>query len=102
MADAFTDKLVSRIGALTVGDPLQSDTQIGPLISEEAAERVAGEVSAAKDAGVSLLTGGGRLRENGTSKGHFVAPALFAGVTSGLAPGPGRAVRAGAGRDPGR
>lgn len=81
LADAFTDKLVSRIGSLTVGDPLQAETQIGPLISEEAAERVAGEVSAAKDAGVSLLTGGGRLRENGTSKGHFVAPALFAGVT---------------------
>ena len=82
LADAFTDKLASRIGALTVGDPLLSDTQIGPLISEEAAERVAGEVSAAKDSGVSLLTGGGRLRENGTSKGHFVAPALFAGVAS--------------------
>ncbi len=48
LADAFTEKLATRIGSLTVGDPLESSTQIGPLISEEAAERVAGEVSAAR------------------------------------------------------
>jgi len=82
VADRFTEMLSARISGLTVGDPLLAETQIGPLISEEAAERVAGEVGAAKDSGVTLVTGGSRLRENGTGKGHFVAPALFSGVTS--------------------
>jgi alpha-ketoglutaric semialdehyde dehydrogenase len=62
-----------------VGDPLEAETQIGPLINERAAERVAGEVDAAKEAGSQLLVGGERLG-NGLERGAFVAPALFAGV----------------------
>jgi aldehyde dehydrogenase (NAD+) len=63
-----------------VGDPLDPETQIGPLIDEAAAERVAGEVQQAKDQGVSLLAGGERLRDGGRENGAFVAPALFAEV----------------------
>ena len=79
IADRFTEMLAERIGALKVGDPLEAETQIGPLIDERAAERVAGEVDAAKEAGSQLLVGGGRLG-NGLERGAFVAPALFAGV----------------------
>jgi acyl-CoA reductase-like NAD-dependent aldehyde dehydrogenase len=79
IADRFTEMLAERIGALKVGDPLEAETQIGPLINERAAERVAGEVDAAKEAGSQLLVGGERLG-NGLERGAFVAPALFAGV----------------------
>jgi aldehyde dehydrogenase (NAD+) len=79
IADRFTEMLAERIGALKVGDPLEAETQIGPLIDERAAERVAGEVDAAKEAGSQLLVGGARLG-NGLERGAFVAPALFAGV----------------------
>ncbi len=79
IADRFTEMLTERISALKVGDPLAADTQIGPLIDENAAARVAGEVSAAKDAGTELLVGGGRLGGD-LAGGAFVAPALFAGV----------------------
>ncbi len=80
IADRFTEQLRTRIEALKVGDPLQPETQIGPLINEEAAERVADEVVAAKEAGAELLLGGGRLGDNGRGRGAFVAPALFGGV----------------------
>ena len=80
LADRFTEQLRDRIAALKVGDPLQAETQIGPLISDEAAERVAGEVRAAKEAGAELLVGGDRLTNNGLGRGAFVAPALFADV----------------------
>jgi alpha-ketoglutaric semialdehyde dehydrogenase len=79
IVDRFTDMLAERIGALHVGDPLQAETQIGPLIDERAANRVAGEVDAAKKNGAELLVGGGRLGGD-LERGAFVAPALFAGV----------------------
>jgi len=80
LADQFTTKLAERIAALNVGDPLEDGVQMGPLINEQAAERVVGEVTAAKDAGSDLLVGGGRLTDNGRGNGAFVAPTLFAGV----------------------
>ena len=77
--DRFTEMLADRIKALKVGDPLDAETQIGPLIDERAADRVAGEVDRAKQTGAELLVGGERLG-NGLERGAFVAPALFGGV----------------------
>ncbi len=80
VADQFTERLAERIGALTVGDPLQATTQIGPLIDADAADRVAREVSDARSAGSTLLVGGERLTGGDLGRGAFLAPALFAGV----------------------
>ncbi len=82
IADRFTEMLVERIGGLRVGDPLAAETQIGPLIDEDAARRVAGEVDAAKNAGSELLVGGGRIGGD-LERGAFLAPALFADVDPG-------------------
>ena len=79
IANRFTEMLAERIGGLKVGNPLEAETQIGPLVDERAAERVAGEVDAAKKAGVELLTGGQRLSGE-LERGAFLAPALFAEV----------------------
>jgi aldehyde dehydrogenase (NAD+) len=80
IAAEFTSRLTERIAGLKVGDPLAAETQIGPVVSEEAAERIVGEVESAKRTGVHLLAGGGRLSDNGRGKGHFVAPTLFGDV----------------------
>jgi alpha-ketoglutaric semialdehyde dehydrogenase len=77
--DRFTEMLADRIGGLKVGDPLDAETQIGPLIDERAAERVASEVDAAKQAGAELVVGGERLG-GGLERGAFLAPTLFADV----------------------
>jgi alpha-ketoglutaric semialdehyde dehydrogenase len=79
IADRFTEMLAARIAALNVGDPLQTDTQIGPLIDERAADRVASEVAAARDDGAELLVGGERIGGD-LDRGAFVRPALLAGV----------------------
>jgi alpha-ketoglutaric semialdehyde dehydrogenase len=79
IVDRFTEMLADRIGGLKVGDPLDAETQIGPLIDERAAERVAGEVDAAKQAGAELVAGGERPG-GGLERGAFLAPTLFAGV----------------------
>lgn len=79
IADQFTQMLAERIAGLNVGNPLAAETQVGPLIDDRAADRVAGEVDAARTSGAELLVGGSRLGGD-LARGAFVAPALFAGV----------------------
>ena len=78
IASEVTERLAKQIGGLKVGDPLADGTNIGPLISEEAAKRVHREVERAKEAGGALLTGGDRPGDLGD--GHFLTPTLFGDV----------------------
>lgn len=80
IAAEFTERLAERIKSLKVGDPMAPETQIGPVISEEAADRLAREVESAKKEGAPLLAGGTRLDSDGFRKGHFIAPTLFGEV----------------------
>jgi acyl-CoA reductase-like NAD-dependent aldehyde dehydrogenase len=52
----FLDELVRAVGALAWGDPLDPSTQIGPLVSEEARDRVARAVARAAATGARILT----------------------------------------------
>jgi len=79
VAAELAERLGASVAALKVGDPLHDATQIGPLISAEAADRVAGEIDAARQGGVALATGGGRPEG---LNGHFVNPTLFVDVKS--------------------
>lgn len=57
---AFAEEFCRRAEALKVGDPFQEDTCVGPMISDEAAERVERWVNAAVEAGAQRLCGGPR------------------------------------------
>ncbi|OOC55211.1 MULTISPECIES: aldehyde dehydrogenase family protein [Nocardiopsis] len=71
--DAFVPRLVERVEALGTGDPADPDTDVGPLVEEAAAERVAEWIDEAVTAGAELLTGG-------TRDGVTVAPTVLADV----------------------
>lgn len=58
VADAFTERLVANAEALRVGDPLDPETDVGPLISGGDRDRVKQWVEEAVAAGAELLTGG--------------------------------------------
>jgi acyl-CoA reductase-like NAD-dependent aldehyde dehydrogenase len=58
--DGFRDVLVKKTRALQAGDPKDDDTFIGPLISEDEAERLASWIESAVEAGGKLLCGGER------------------------------------------
>ena len=60
IADEVTERFVARAAALVVGDPADPRTQIGPLISRGAVERVEGLVRRAVALGARVLTGGER------------------------------------------
>jgi acyl-CoA reductase-like NAD-dependent aldehyde dehydrogenase len=56
--DRFTERFVSNVESLAVGDPLDADTDVGPLISTDDRDRVKEWVDEAVAAGAELLTGG--------------------------------------------
>jgi acyl-CoA reductase-like NAD-dependent aldehyde dehydrogenase len=72
VADAFTERFVANAESLVVGDPLDPETDIGPLISGDDRDRVKGWVDEAVDAGAELLTGGELVDE-----GRCLAPTLL-------------------------
>ncbi|KAL9113764.1 MAG: hypothetical protein Q9227_002209 [Pyrenula ochraceoflavens] len=72
--DEFVDMMVSKTKTLRIGDPMNDDTQIGAVISEDAVARCARFVSQAKEDGGKMLCGGGAVRIDG--KGFFFEPTL--------------------------
>jgi aldehyde dehydrogenase (NAD+) len=82
--DEFTDK-VARFGkGLRVGNGLDPETQIGPLVSEQQLERVTGYLSVGKQEGARAVVGGERLTEGPLAKGFFVPPTVFADVNDNM------------------
>ncbi len=77
VADALYDDFVSRLAAaverLPVGDPTDDATQVGPVISEDAAARITGWVDEAVEAGATIRTGGKR-------QGNTVEPTVLTDV----------------------
>ena len=64
--DNLLGGLVPAVESLKVGDPKADDTEMGPLVSEEQAERVAGFVDRARKDGAKVLTGGARIKKAGS------------------------------------
>lgn len=71
---AVAGRLVQLVEALKVGDPLDADTDIGPMIDEGEAERIDEWVAEAVSAGARVLTGGKRLG------GPLYAPTILTDV----------------------
>jgi aldehyde dehydrogenase (NAD+) len=76
------DALAEAVGAFRVGDPLEADTQCGPLVAERQRDRVEGYIAKGKAEGATLVVGGGR--PEGFDKGWFVEPTLFADVDNSM------------------
>ena len=77
----FLDRLKARAETITLGDPRQDDTQMGPLVSSAQLEKVMGYVEKAKAEGATLVTGGARAPQN---DGFYVQPTVFADVTDDM------------------
>lgn len=81
IADEFTNLLVEKVNKLVVGNPLDHNTNMGPVIDKKAMESILNYIEIGKKEGATLLTGGYRLTEGELGKGTFVAPTIFSGVT---------------------
>ncbi len=75
---AFTD----HTRTLVVGDPMDSSTDVGPMVSAGQRAKVAAQVEAAVDSGAELVVGGG---DAGQERGHFFSPAVVTGAAADTA-----------------
>jgi acyl-CoA reductase-like NAD-dependent aldehyde dehydrogenase len=80
MEDVYDDYLqafVDYTGGLVIGDPRDSSTDIGPMISAAQRQKVLDQVEAAVAAGAEVVVGGGDANRD---RGHFYAPAVVTGA----------------------
>lgn len=85
----FTDFLAGlklKAESLSLGDPLDSSTQMGPLISLEHRRKVLSYYSKAKDEGAAIITGGGIPEMTGPyAEGAWVEPTIWTGLSESSA-----------------
>jgi aldehyde dehydrogenase (NAD+) len=72
----IVDTITDLVRSLTLGDPLNPETKVGPLVSQRQRERVEGYIAKGKSEGARMTTGGSRPA--GLDRGWFVEPTVFA------------------------
>ena len=76
IAEAFTARVAEIVRGLTVGDPADDRTQIGPMASPEQRDRVLAQLARARAAGATLLVEG-----EARGPGFYLTPSVVVGVT---------------------
>jgi acyl-CoA reductase-like NAD-dependent aldehyde dehydrogenase len=78
--DEVVARLLPMVQSFVVGDPLDPNTQMGPVITEAAVDRIQGMISRATEGGTAkLLTGGGRVG-GALASGYFLEPTVLGDV----------------------
>lgn len=80
--DEFVEQVAERVRRLRVGDPLDPQTEVGPLIHPRHLEKVMSYMDVARSEGANILCGGARHDYNST--GFFVQPTLFGGANPAM------------------
>jgi len=76
--DEVVDALVASVAGLPVGDPLDPETAVGPVVAERQRARIEGYFDSGREEGATVALGGGRPA--GLDKGWFVEPTVFSNV----------------------
>jgi acyl-CoA reductase-like NAD-dependent aldehyde dehydrogenase len=82
--DDLQTKLVARAEKMRLGNGLDDEVDVGPVINEAALEKIHSYTQIGKDEGATLVTGGEIATENGLDKGFFYRPTVFADVEPGM------------------
>lgn len=78
--DRFVQLLVQKTKGMTIGNPLNRDVYLGPVINEDAVATYERAIATATRDGGRILTGGRRLTGGEFAHGHFVEPTLIDGL----------------------
>ncbi|MEC9339935.1 MAG: aldehyde dehydrogenase family protein [Pseudomonadota bacterium] len=81
---AFVDRLVSRTRGMVVGDPMDPETTVGPLISQKQLDRVLGYIDTGRREGAQVAIGGRRATGAGLDRGFYVEPTIFTEVSNAM------------------
>ena len=78
--EEFVQRVAAHARSLRVGDPLDPQTQLGPVVSAEQLDRVTAYLALGREQGARAVTGGERLTDGALARGYYVAPTVFADV----------------------
>jgi malonate-semialdehyde dehydrogenase (acetylating)/methylmalonate-semialdehyde dehydrogenase len=82
--DELVRKVMKRAAALRTGPGLDPDSEMGPLVSGAARDKVAGLIETGVSEGAKLVLDGRGLRVEGHEEGYFLGPTLFDEVTTDM------------------
>lgn len=82
--DEFVGKLVRFVEDARLGDPMKTDTNMGPVSTRPQLERVMSCIEMAKKEGATCVTGGRRATHPECGDGWFVEPTIFTGVRNDM------------------
>jgi acyl-CoA reductase-like NAD-dependent aldehyde dehydrogenase len=80
--DAFVERMLERVATIKLGDPLDYDTDLGPVINAEQRDRILQYIEWGKEDGAELRCGGGIPAGEQFRSGYWVEPTIFTGVTN--------------------
>ncbi len=78
------EQIARRAGAIVLGDPLDADTEMGPVANRPQYDRIIGLVEQARAEGATLLAGGGPASDPKLGAGLFIEPTVFGDVSPGM------------------
>ncbi|MGG3279810.1 NAD-dependent succinate-semialdehyde dehydrogenase [Paenibacillus solani] len=81
VADQFASKFAERVKQLKVGNGLETGVDIGPLINQDAVDKVVKQIKDAVEKGGTILVGGQVLSELGS---HYIEPTVLVNVTDDM------------------
>jgi len=81
LLETFLERLSNRVKALKVGNGINPETDVGPVVDRAALDKVEGHVNDAIAHGARLLVGGHRMTEGLFAAGNFYAPTVLADIT---------------------
>lgn len=84
IAEKFIERFAERAQKIKVGNGMNQEIEMGPLVSEEHMKKVLKYIEIGKQEGARLVCGGNRITSSGLGKGFFVAPTVFSNVTSNM------------------
>ena len=79
--ETFTEQLLDRVGNMKVGNGLDPDVELAPVINEKQKNRVMEYISLGQQEGATLIAGGEELTGDEHANGYFVAPTVFDEMT---------------------
>jgi lactaldehyde dehydrogenase/glycolaldehyde dehydrogenase len=82
--DEFVRRLIVKVGAMKVGDPLDEASEMGPKVSQAEWDKVKAFVDSAVEAGAKLEVGGGKPHGMDSADGYWFAPTVLTGVTNDM------------------
>ena len=80
--DRVVELFVAATGKVTVGDPADDATEVGPMVHPRQRDRVMDYIGVGQEEGAELLIGGSAPDDPSLADGSYVLPTVFAGVTN--------------------